>query len=149
MQVTASDVLLLVSVLVLAAAAAVPWRGVGLVPRLVLGGLAALVLAAEIVVLLVPSVAVPGAVLLSPLIAAAVAAGVLALAMRTGFRAALPVRARTSHPFTLVQASDPATPAALLRDIAHAAPELRAAVRANPSVYPDLAAWLDDERSRA
>jgi hypothetical protein len=147
-QVAASDVLLLVSVLVLAAAAAFPWRGVGLVPRLVLGGLAALLLALEIVALLVPSMALPGAVLLSPLIAAALAAGVLALAMRDGFRSALPARTRPSHAFTLAQASDPATPAALLRDIAFAAPELRAAVRANPSVYPDLAAWIDDEGKR-
>ena len=44
--------------------------------------------------------------------------------------------------FTAAQAADPATPAALLADIATHRPDLRAAVAANPSAYPDLLTWL-------
>ena len=44
--------------------------------------------------------------------------------------------------FTAAQAADPATSAALLADIATHRPDLRAAVAANPSAYPDLLTWL-------
>lgn len=44
--------------------------------------------------------------------------------------------------FTAAQAADPATPAATLAEIATHRPDLRAAVAANPSAYPDLLAWL-------
>lgn len=44
--------------------------------------------------------------------------------------------------FTEAQAADPATPAALLADIATHRPDLRAAVASNPTAYPDLLAWL-------
>lgn len=40
-------------------------------------------------------------------------------------------------------ASDPKTPEALLRAMAEKEPAVRAAVRANPSCPPDLAAWID------
>lgn len=145
MQVTASDILLPVSVLVLVTAAVFPWRivriagEVKLLPRLVFAALAALALATALVYLLVPGVVLPGAVLLSPLISVALVAGVLALGR---WLAASP--APRPHAYTLAQAADPASPAGLLRDIAVAAPELRAAVRANPSAYPDLVAWIDE-----
>ncbi|WP_143556686.1 hypothetical protein [Sanguibacter antarcticus] len=44
--------------------------------------------------------------------------------------------------FTAAQAADPATPAALLADIATHRPDLRAAVASNPTAYPDLLTWL-------
>ncbi len=50
--------------------------------------------------------------------------------------------AAPGHWFTAEQASDPATPAQVLADIAAAAPELRPAVAANPSAYPGLLEWL-------
>lgn len=46
------------------------------------------------------------------------------------------------HQFTAAQAADPATPAALLADIATHRPDLRAAVASNPTAYPDLLTWL-------
>ncbi|MEP7763640.1 hypothetical protein [Sanguibacter sp. 25GB23B1] len=44
--------------------------------------------------------------------------------------------------FTAAQAADPATPAAVLADIATHRPDLRAAVASNPTAYPDLLTWL-------
>lgn len=46
------------------------------------------------------------------------------------------------HQFTAAQAADPATPAAVLADIATHRPDLRAAVASNPTAYPDLLTWL-------
>ncbi|MEJ1229652.1 MAG: hypothetical protein WDM88_01890 [Galbitalea sp.] len=40
------------------------------------------------------------------------------------------------------QAADPTTPLATLADLAYDHPELRPAIAANPSTYPDLLEWL-------
>lgn len=50
--------------------------------------------------------------------------------------------AAPAHQFTREQAMDPATPAATLHEIAAAAPELHAALAANPALYPSLREWL-------
>lgn len=50
--------------------------------------------------------------------------------------------APAAHGFTAAQASDPATPMAVLADIVQNAPELRAQVAANPTAYPALVEWL-------
>lgn len=44
--------------------------------------------------------------------------------------------------YTLAQAADPSTPAALLGEIATHRPDLRPAVAANPTAYPELLDWL-------
>ena len=44
--------------------------------------------------------------------------------------------------FSLAQAADPSTPAALLGEIATHRPDLRAAVASNPTAYPELLDWL-------
>lgn len=44
--------------------------------------------------------------------------------------------------FTLAQAADPSTPAAVLGEIATHRPDLRAAIASNPTAYPDLLDWL-------
>lgn len=44
--------------------------------------------------------------------------------------------------YTAQQASDPATPAQVLADIAAVRPDLRPAIAANPSAYPSLLEWL-------
>lgn len=44
--------------------------------------------------------------------------------------------------YTLAQATDPSTPAALLGEIATHRPDLRAAIAANPTAYPELLDWL-------
>jgi len=53
-----------------------------------------------------------------------------------------PAPVTAQHGFTLAAASDPATPAATLAQIVEVAPELRAAVAANPATYPALLDWL-------
>lgn len=45
--------------------------------------------------------------------------------------------------FSFAQASDPATPATVLAQIAYERADLRAAVAANPSAYPELLTWLE------
>lgn len=44
--------------------------------------------------------------------------------------------------FSAQQAADPTTPASVLAQIAYERPDLRAAVAANPSAYPELLDWL-------
>ena len=44
--------------------------------------------------------------------------------------------------YSLRQAADPSTPAALLGEIATHRPDLRAAIAANPTAYPELLDWL-------
>ena len=44
--------------------------------------------------------------------------------------------------FTLAQAADPSTPAAVLGEMATHRPDLRAAIASNPTAYPDLLDWL-------
>lgn len=44
--------------------------------------------------------------------------------------------------YTAAQAADPATPAEVLAEIAASRPDLRPALAANPSTYPDLVEWL-------
>lgn len=44
--------------------------------------------------------------------------------------------------YTLAQAADPSTPAALLGEIATHRPDLRPAIAANPTAYPELLDWL-------
>ena len=53
-----------------------------------------------------------------------------------------PAPVTAQHGFTLAVTSDPATPAATLAQIVEVAPELRAAVAANPATYPALLDWL-------
>lgn len=53
-----------------------------------------------------------------------------------------PATGGASHGFTSAQASDPATPMAVLADIVANAPELRPQVAANPTAYPALVEWL-------
>lgn len=49
-----------------------------------------------------------------------------------------------SQSFTAAQAADPGTPAHVLADIAAQRPDLRAALAANPAIYPALLSWLSD-----
>ncbi|SDD10060.1 hypothetical protein SAMN05216410_2827 [Sanguibacter gelidistatuariae] len=44
--------------------------------------------------------------------------------------------------YTLAQAADPSTPAALLGEIATHRPDLRPAIASNPTAYPELLDWL-------
>ena len=57
-------------------------------------------------------------------------------------QAPTPASATSEHGFTPAQASDPATPMAVLADIVQNAPELRPQVAANPTAYPALVEWL-------
>ena len=84
------------------------------------------------------SVAVPAA---GPVVDAPAAAEPVA-AEPVAAPAVPPTAPQAPHGFTAQVASDPATPAATLAQIVEVAPELRAAVAANPSTYPALLDWL-------
>lgn len=49
----------------------------------------------------------------------------------------------TTHEFTVSDATNPQTPWDVQAEIAQTRPDLWAALATNPSVYPDLKAWLD------